>query len=453
MRTRGPRLGVTSRMIILAAVAVGFVGTGAYFCFSAPFGNQFPFACSIPALPTTQKEIKASRATSQPARENVVREPVAGSEEIADMTGQGETLLSLLSANLPDTDSAARVAARLVPVISPEMKKRFTAHTVLPESKRYRLILDAEGRFLKATLELDPDKVFHAVKEGDRIRAWKEEVVLDFKVETVCFPVKGSLRQSVLNAGEGRDLAGQLQNVFKWDIDFQSESIRGDTCKVLFKRRYADDRPAGYGDILCAVYNGKKTGKKVAIRFNDVYYDEKGVELKKNFLRSPLQVIRVTSKYGNRFHPILKVWRRHKGVDYGAAVGTPVWSVAKGVVTFAGRQRGYGKYVCIKHDNGFESRYGHLHRIFVRKGQRVGQRHRIGTVGQTGLATGPHLDFQLLRNGKHRDPLRVKMVKSLRSVAAPLKPRFRSIVQQRLLSLEGIILGNQTATTTTARIN
>jgi murein DD-endopeptidase MepM/ murein hydrolase activator NlpD len=244
----------------------------------------------------------------------------------------------------------------------------------------------------------------------------------------------------VLKAGEGMELALKLTNVFRWDIDFQSESVKGDVCKILFERRYADDRPSGYGRILCAVYEGKKTTKKTGILFSGTYYDQTGSELKKNFLRSPLNVLRVTSRFGRRFHPILHVWRKHNGVDYGAPTGTPVWSVAGGKVTFSGWKRGYGKYVCIRHENGYESRYGHLSRIFVRKGQHIKQRQRIGLVGQTGLATGPHLDFQLLAQGKHLDPLRVRMVKVIRKVPAPLKSRFASVARQRLQRLGNVVL-------------
>jgi murein DD-endopeptidase MepM/ murein hydrolase activator NlpD len=296
------------------------------------------------------------------------------------------------------------------------------------------------------TLELDPANVFHAVSEGDSIRSWKEDVVLDFKVETVTFPVRGSLNESVLRAGEGIELAVKLLNVFKWDIDFQSESMSGDVCKVLFERRYADDRPSGYGRILCAIYDGKKTGRKVVVLFNNIYYDQKGVEIKKDLLRSPLSVIRVTSKFGVRLHPIRKEFHRHKGVDYGAPQGTQVWSIASGVVTFSGWKGDYGNLVCVRHENGRESRYGHLHRIHVRKGQRVKQTQRIGLVGRTGNATGPHLHFELLVSSKHVNPLAVRMVASVRSVPVPLKPRFETVAQQRLLHLQGIALDNSSVT-------
>ena len=185
---------------------------------------------------------------------------------------------------------------------------------------------------------------------------------------------------------------------------------------------------------------------KTAVLFNNEYYDAKGLELKKNFLRSPLSVIRVTSRFGKRYHPVLRVWRKHNGVDYGATQGTPVWSIAGGVVTFAGWQNGYGNYVVIKHDNGYESRYGHLHRIMVARGQRVKQRQRIGSVGMTGLATGPHLDFQLLVNNRHVNPLNVKMAQSLRSVPSPLTDRFSRLAQERLLALKGVMVSQGPST-------
>jgi murein DD-endopeptidase MepM/ murein hydrolase activator NlpD len=456
MRSRDPRLVVTFKMTILAVVAIGFVGLGAYFCFSATFGNNFPFSCNIPSFPATRHKVSISSQKPRALIPPKTREPLSGSQEIVDLTGHGDTLLSLLSVNLPDLESSTRVANSLASVIQPFLEKTFTVNTVLESSKRYSLILDAKGRFLKATLELAPDKVFHAVREGNAIRSWKEEVVLDYRIETASFVVRDSLQQAVLDAGEGRGLVVKLNDAFRYDIDFSSESRRGDTCKVVFERRYADDRPSDYGDLLYVEYQGKVTGTKIAVRFNNEYFDEKGTELKKNFLRSPLSVTRVTSKFGMRRHPIFKDRRMHKGVDYGAPIGTPVLSIASGVVTFAGWQRGYGKIVHVKHGNGYESRYGHLHKFFVRKGQRIKQTQRLGLVGRTGRCTGPHLDFQLLRANRHIDPLKVKMIKKLRTVPRPLMGRFKSLAKEReqLLSRKnGIVLGRRYATPPRARIN
>ncbi len=372
--------------------------------------------------------------------QKVADNTLGGSQEITDVTGPGDSLYSLLIDNLADENMANELAKSFAATIEHSLEIPFDQNAPLQVGKRYSITVDRDGKFLLAALELEAAHVFHAAQDENGLRCWKEEVVLDFKTETISFEICGTLTESVLNTGEGPELALKLSNLFRWDIDFQSESFRGDFCKVLFERRYADDRPSGYGRILCAVYEGKKTGTKTAVLFNNEYYDAKGLELKKNFLRSPLSVIRVTSRYGRRYHPVLRVWRKHNGVDYGAAQGTPVWSISSGVVTVAGWQNGYGNYVCIRHDNGYESRYGHLHRIFVAKGQRVKQRQRIGSVGMTGLATGPHLDFQLLVNNKHVNPLNVKMAHSIRTVPAPLNERFSRLAQERLHALRGIMV-------------
>jgi murein DD-endopeptidase MepM/ murein hydrolase activator NlpD len=406
-------------------------------------GLSIPLSCDIRKTysnPESPSSEPICAITNDKSTQEDVDPSLNGSQEATDVTAPGDTLISVLTDNLSDERSIKEIAQSLANAIQTSLSAPFTSETVLPAGRRYSITIDSEGRFLQAVLELEPAHVFHVARDDGGFRSWKEEVVLDFKTEVVCFKMKGSLTESLLSAGENLELALKLANVFRWDIDFHSESVKGDSCRVLFERRYADDRPSGYGRILGAVYDGKKTGMKCAVLFNNEYYDEKGVELKKNFLRSPLSVIRVTSRYGYRLHPVLKVWRKHNGVDYGASQGTPVWAVAGGVVTFAGWSNGYGNYVCIKHDSGFESRYGHLQRFFVAKGQRVKQRQRIGLVGMTGIATAPHLDFQLLVRNKHVNPLTVTMVKSLKTVPTPLVSRFSSLTEERLNVLKGIML-------------
>jgi murein DD-endopeptidase MepM/ murein hydrolase activator NlpD len=420
-------------------VFVAAAGIAAWLGFGYGGGRTFPFACNLPTGPSLDaaKDPGLTRLPEPLPDENQEE----GSIEIAELTGQEETLDSLLSAHITDENMAGEIAGGLAAVIAAGLDKPFSTVTPLEPSRRYLITLESNGNFLKATLEIDPANVFHAARKNGKIRYWKEDVVLDFKPETLTFTVDGSITESLQKSGEGIELALKLTNVFRWDIDFQSEVMKGDVCKVYFERRYADDRPSGYGRILMAVYEGKKTGKKTAVLFNSKYYDEKGAELKKNFLRSPLNMnLRVTSPYGARFHPVLQVYRKHNGVDYGAPHGTPVWSIAPGQVTFAGWKNGYGKYVCIRHENGYESRYGHLSKIFVRTGDRVKQLHRIGLVGQTGIATGPHLDFQLLLGNKHLDPLKVKMVRSVQTVPRPLETRFSEVVGECSLELQKVKL-------------
>jgi murein DD-endopeptidase MepM/ murein hydrolase activator NlpD len=392
--------------------------------------NHFPSSCSLPAASINQLEAGACKELTDtvidPEKQNC-----EDLQEITEVTGQGETLLSLMGDNIPDEASALRVATTIANEIQKQSNSQLNPRTVLRPGIRYTVSLDKDDQFLKATIEMDPANVYHIVSEPTGLRTWKEEVVLDFKTEVLCFKMRGSLVESVMSIGEGAALASELARVFRYDINFQSESLRGDTCRVLFERRYADDKPSGYGRVLAAVYEGKKT-KATAILFGNQYYNENGVELKKSFLRSPLSTIRVTSHYGRRFHPILREWRKHNGVDYGAPSGTPVKSVASGVVTFAGWQNGYGKYVIVRHNNGYESRYGHLQKYLVQQGSRVEQGQKIGLVGMTGLATGPHLDFQLLYNNRHINPLGVIKIENPKTVIDPLKPRFLAVKQECL---------------------
>lgn len=426
--------------LALFAVLLGGVAAGGYFCFVPGSHGHAQLSCNLPSQSINNPNADDALC---PGNDDAFCQTNNGCQEMAEVTGEGDTLFSLLNDNVTDESDCKQVVASLASAIRLSEDLPFDGYTVLKSGRSYSIIVDSQGRFLKATLELSPDKVFHAVRQNDGIRSWKEEVVLDFKVESVSFRLRGDLEKSLVSIGEGKELASKLAKVFKWDINFQSEASWGDTCKVLFERRYADDRPSGYGRILCAVYDGRKTKRKTAVLFHDQYYDEFGTELKKNFLRSPLgnQRLRINSPYGPRIHPILGSWRHHKGVDYAAPKGTPVQCVANGVVTSAGWHDQLGNCVCVKHDDGNESRYGHLSKISVHKGKRIKQDERIGLVGQTGLATGPHLHFEWLVNGVHQPPPSTdKLVKSLRTVQAPLKGRFRMVASERLHSLDGMTL-------------
>ncbi len=354
---------------------------------------------------------------------------------MSDMTGDGDTLLSLLSINLCDENEARRVAESLASTIKAELGKSFLPTHELAPGIRYAIHLDEKGAFQKATFELDPSNVFHCVLERNGMRSWKDVVVLDYKTEVLTFKIRRDLVHSILAAGEGRELARELVHIFQWDIDFRADPRNGDECRIVFERRYADDRPDGYGQILYAVYDGKRTGKKTACYFpcqsRREYYDEKGVELKKNFLRAPLDTLRVTSPYGMRIHPVLNIPKFHTGVDYGAPTGTPVYAIANGTVTFQGCGEAYGLYVCIRHEDGTESRYSHLSRILVKKGDKVKQRKIVGLVGSTGRSTGPHLFFEIIENGKRINPRTKKLIKTDRTVPHLLKDNFKSVVNKR----------------------
>ncbi|HEY1090420.1 MAG TPA: peptidoglycan DD-metalloendopeptidase family protein [Burkholderiaceae bacterium] len=227
----------------------------------------------------------------------------------------------------------------------------------------------------------------------------------------------GTIRSSLFAATDDANIpdavASQLADMFSGDIDFHRELRKGDRFSVVFEALTADGEPINWegaaGRIVAAefVNNGRSYS---AVLYRDAasgrasYYGLDGQSKRRAFLASPLEFSRVTSGFTMRFHPILKTWRAHLGVDYGAPSGTAVRSVGDGTVEFAGWQNGYGNVIHLRHAGNRMTVYAHLSRIDVKKGQRVEQSQRIGAVGATGWATGPHLHFEFRVNGHQQDP-------------------------------------------------
>lgn len=236
-----------------------------------------------------------------------------------------------------------------------------------------------------------------------------------------------SLYLAMLDLGHSPELVSKFADIFAWDIDFYTESRDGDRFIALYEQLFSEGRCIGYGDIICACYSGRQD--HYAFRYVDPeghadYYDETGRSLRKAFLRSPLSYSRISSYFSRRrFHPILKRYRPHYGIDYVAPTGSPVSAIGDGVVEFAGWKGGYGRFVRLRHANDYLSGYGHLSRIApgVRRGSRIVQGEVIGYVGSTGLSTGPHLHFEMEYKGRFVDPLRVNL-----PAANPVCPEFMS---------------------------
>ncbi len=218
--------------------------------------------------------------------------------------------------------------------------------------------------------------------------------------------VDGSLFQAVTDAGEKPELALRIAAIFAYDLDFYTDPRPGDTFRVAIEKKIlANGETASYGRILAAEYdNGGHAFR--AVLFHDgygdpAYYTPEGKSMKRAFLHSPLKFAApITSHFSyHRFHPILKEYRPHLGIDYGAPMGAPVQTIGDGKVIFAARKGEDGNLVKVQHSNGYTTYYMHLSRILVRDGQRVQQGQNIGLVGMTGLATGPHLDFRIEQHG------------------------------------------------------
>ena len=242
-------------------------------------------------------------------------------------------------------------------------------------------------------------------------------------------------------------IATQVAEIFNGDIDFHRALRKGDRFSVVYETLEGDGEPLRAGRVLSTEFvNAGKSyqamwfqdpvgGPNVAVASADAnsashsltkggYYNLAGESLRKAFLSSPMEFSRVTSGFKMRFHPILRTWRAHLGVDYGAPTGTPVRSIGDGVVDFAGVQNGFGNVVMVKHRGDSMTVYAHLSRIHVRKGQSIAQGQHLGAVGQTGWATGPHLHFEFRVNGQQRDPLMMARQSESVPVAAASKPQF-----------------------------
>lgn len=250
----------------------------------------------------------------------------------------------------------------------------------------------------------------------------------------------GTIRSSLFAAADESQLPDavtvQMAELFGTDIDFRRELRRGDTFTVLYEALTADGEPITWnqasGRVLAAQFVNAGTAHE-ALWFEDAqpngkrrgaYFDMQGRSKNRLFLPSPMAFSRVTSGFSMRLHPILKTWRRHLGVDYGAPTGTAVRTVGDGVVSFAGWQNGYGNVVIVRHAGDRETRYAHLSRMTVKRGQRVDQGQQIGAVGATGWATGPHLHFEFRVRGQHVDPMKVARQSESMEISTAARARF-----------------------------
>ena len=268
--------------------------------------------------------------------------------------------------------------------------------------------------------------------------AFHEKIPLEKRLLGLIGKIDSSLYESMVQIGQSPELTMRFADIFAWQVDFLTEPRPGDTFKLVWERFYKNGEEFSDGTILAAQYLGKE-GRHTAILFENPeglkdYYTIEGESLRKEFLRSPLNYRRISSYFSyRRFHPILKYYRPHLGIDYAAPVGTPVVSIGDGVVTYAGWKRDYGRFVKVRHQNGHYSTYGHLSRYGrgIKRGIKVKQGQVVGYVGTSGLSTGPHLDFRLVRNGKFVNFLKIR-IPAAESVKEIYKKEFEITKRQRL---------------------
>ncbi len=306
----------------------------------------------------------------------------------------------------------------------------------LRPGERVEVEKDADGRPVEVMLWRSPLERLHLSRGGDRWAARSVVTPADTQVAVVSGTVRESLFTSVEQLGESPALAVALLGLFEWDFDFAADSLPGDRFRLLVEKRFAGEQFISYGPVLIAQYLSVDRPAMTGVAFPDAtgemaYFDGAGRSVRKTFLRAPLDFTRVTSGFSHaRHHPVLGGLRPHLAVDYGAPAGTPVRAVADGTVVSARANGGYGLSVVLRHARGYETMYNHLSQIAVRPGQRVRQRHVIGRVGSTGVSTGPHLDYRVMKNGRLVNPLAERFLPG-----EPVSPERRGAFNARLRAL------------------
>jgi murein DD-endopeptidase MepM/ murein hydrolase activator NlpD len=306
--------------------------------------------------------------------------------------------------------------------------------------------VSAGGEPLELSFLSGRDTLVRVVAEAnDHFRVTDDRAQLHTRVAMNSGVIASSLFAAADEAGIPDSIAMQLGDVFGGDVDFHRDLRKGDRFAVVYELHYLGGRPVRAGRLLAAEFtNNGRTFR--AVHFNNGYYTPEGNNLRKAFLRSPLEFSRVSSGFGLRRHPIAQAWVKHQGIDYAAPTGTRVRAVGDGIVEHAGLKGGYGKVVIIRHHGQYSTLYAHLSRLNVHRGQRVAQNDTIGAVGQTGWATGPHLHYEFHIAGQSRNPLSLTLPAALpvaaqdlaafRNHAEPLIARLDLVANSKLAQLE-----------------
>ena len=357
---------------------------------------------SLP-VPTTQRTTKGVAISSLPSREPELPDLEVTMERVAP----GDYLEAIFKRN----DIPVREMQRILdsgPLAS-RLQSIYPGH----ELAFYR---DAEQNLAKLEYSPGPLETLEFQRRGDRFEA--REVVQNPRAET--HHRHGVIDHSLFVAsqriGLNDEITLRLAQIFQWDIDFVLDIRKGDEFHILYNELYLRDEFIGYGEILAAEFINQGQSYKAARYVDEAgtagYFSPEGKNMKKAFLRAPVHFSRISSNFNlKRVHPLWKKAMPHRGIDYAAPTGTPILSAGDGRVTTAGRSRANGNFIVIKHGEQFQTKYLHLSKFArgVRKGQKVSQGQTIGYVGATGWATGPHLHYEFLVNGLHKNPRTVEL--------------------------------------------
>jgi len=329
----------------------------------------------------------------------------------------GETLGTLLNRTSLDPNGQAALLRAFRSEADPRRIRVGTRVTLETEAE--------SGALTALAVEMDPDYAVRLARAGEGWSVRRVETPVRSDTLFVSGKIESILWNAILShpllaempASDRALVLHRLDQIFQWQIDFSRQIRTGDTYRFVLEREVRPDGSVRSARVVAAELTNRGTAYH-ALWFDPngdgdgTYYDLEGRSVRRFFLKKPLEFRRISSRFtSGRYHPILKRWRAHRGVDYAASRGTPIMATGDGVITHRGPKGGLGNAVILRHPNGFLTRYGHMSGFAdgLGVGSRVRQGQVIGYVGATGLATGPHLHYEMIRSGKHVDPLAIEL--------------------------------------------
>lgn len=411
---------VSASALFLTALAFGAAGVAPM----APDASNLPVKSISMAL--VLPDLAAQISAMEQDQQNFVRE-----EKIRS----GDTLAALLN-RLGVDDSAAAGFIK-----SDNLARNIMQ---LQAGKRVQVQTAGDGtlQWLSTSINDGPDRVPKNLviqREGDRFTALQASAPLEKRVEMHSGVIRSSLFAATDAAQIPDAVAKQIVDMFSTDIDFASDLQRGDRFNIVYETFVQNGEVVRTGRILAGEFINAGASYR-SVWFDEPgsqqgggYYSFDGKSLKKAFLKSPLEFSRISSGFSMRMHPISGKWKRHEGVDFAAAIGTPIRASGDGVVEFVGSQNGYGNVVVVKHWSNYSTAYAHMSRFGngLRRGARVAQGDVIGYVGMTGWSTGPHLHYEFRVNNQPRDPLALD-IPNAQPLSAAEHARFQTVAADML---------------------
>lgn len=355
---------------------------------------------------------------------------------VKDTIRQGDTFGGILSSH--------NIGATTIDEISKKTKDILNPSKIKAKSL-YALVYDKKNPAQPHSFVYQPNLIdYIVVKMTDSIHAYKMQRKVTFVEKQNAGFIKNNLIESALDAGLKYNVAFNLSQIFDYTVDF-FQLQRGDNFKIIYEERYVEDTIyAGISKVKAAFFEHKGTPYYAfnfttdSIKGESGFYDEKGNTMKRMFLKAPLDIFRITSRFGMRFHPVLHRMKGHFGTDYAAPTGTPIRTTASGTVLEAGYAGGNGNYVKIRHNATYTTQYLHMSKILVKRGQHVTQGQVIGLVGSTGLSSGPHVCYRFWKNGVQVDPLKEKMPESV-PIDEKLKEKYLQFISPLKTQIDALI--------------